>query len=175
MCRGWTIFLRTTSYYSHLSSCWIISIFTVLPATFVCPVTLCTNERAVSGYWYLARSYVSLQLYQHLSYTVNMLVPVRYSFKPYHERRQHRFIRLIWALLIALGFCSDSIRQATWYSGLGLVYLIWSLKIPRNSIGPGRTVRWVYSVSPRSCCITEQLVHLPFRPVQHDGMLSIEM
>jgi hypothetical protein len=49
-------------------------------ATLICQFTLYASERAVSGYWYLTGSRLGKRKYQHLSYVVNMLIPVRYTF-----------------------------------------------------------------------------------------------
>jgi hypothetical protein len=55
-----------------------MSVFTVVIATLVCRVTLYASERAVSGSQYLVGSHFTQRKYQHLSYVVNILVPVRY-------------------------------------------------------------------------------------------------
>jgi hypothetical protein len=74
--------------YCSLGSCQSFLMFSVLSAILVCPVTLYTSEKALSGCSYLTGSHASKRQYQHLSYVINMLVPVRYSFdKPQHERR----------------------------------------------------------------------------------------
>jgi hypothetical protein len=51
---------------------------TVVSATFACRCTLCVSEKAVSGSWCLIESYLGKWKYQHLFYTVNMLVLVRF-------------------------------------------------------------------------------------------------
>jgi hypothetical protein len=52
----------------------------MVSATFVCQVTLYASERAASGYRYLVGSHCSRRKYQHLSYVLDMLVPVRYMY-----------------------------------------------------------------------------------------------
>jgi hypothetical protein len=50
---------------------------TMLSATFVCSRPLCASEKAVFRNQYLAGSHVSKRWYQHFSYAVKMLLPVR--------------------------------------------------------------------------------------------------
>jgi hypothetical protein len=58
----------------------LIVVKNLVPAIFVCRVTLYARERAVPGYCFLVGSRSSKQYYRHLSYVVNMLVPVRYLY-----------------------------------------------------------------------------------------------
>jgi hypothetical protein len=67
-----------------------LSMFTVVSATFVYRVSLSASERAVSGYPRLVGLYFLLWKYQHHSYVVSILVPVRYGFdKPQHRRGEN--------------------------------------------------------------------------------------
>jgi CxxC motif-containing protein len=56
------------------------SVFTVVSATFVCRVALYASGRAVTGYGCLNGARFTKREYQHLSYVVNVMVPVRYLF-----------------------------------------------------------------------------------------------
>jgi hypothetical protein len=56
------------------------SVFTVVSATFVCRVALYPSGRAMTGYECLLEARFTKRECQHLSYVVNILVPVKYLF-----------------------------------------------------------------------------------------------